>query len=162
MTAQILENVDIFSDLTPQQLEQIFILCKENVHFQGETIFSEGSPSTEFYVILEGEVAIQVNPNLISSHGHHPLGTIAMLYPGQSFGEVALVDQGLRSASAVCNSMICKTLTISREDLMGLMERDAQMGFTIMTNLATDLCTKIRLSNLNLREGMLYIPRGGY
>jgi CRP/FNR family transcriptional regulator, cyclic AMP receptor protein len=162
MSAQVLEKVDIFSDLSPQQLEQIYALCKENVHFQGETIFSEGSPSTEFYVILEGEVAIRVNPDLISSEGHHQPGTIATLYPGQSFGEVALVDQGVRSASAICNSMICKTLVISRGDLMGLLESNAQMGFKIMMNLATDLCTKIRLSNLNLREGLLYIPHGVY
>lgn len=159
MSAQILEKVEIFADLTQEQLKNIYALCKEVVYFQNELIFAENSPSTEFYVILEGEVAIQVSPNIIrDDKQEHKPGTIAVLFPGQSFGEVALVDQGLRSASAVCNTMYCKTLVIRREDLMSLLKNDPRMGFTVMSNLATDLCTKIRLSNLNLREGLLYLP----
>ncbi len=159
MSANILEKVEIFTELDQEQLKQIYALCKEVVYFQGELIFAENSPSTEFYIILEGEVAIQVNPSIIrDSKTDHKPGTIAVLFPGQSFGEVALVDQGLRSASAVCNSMYAKTLVIKREDFIALLKSDPQMGFVVMTNLATDLCTKIRLSNLNLREGLLYLP----
>jgi CRP-like cAMP-binding protein len=162
MGAQVLEKVDIFCDLNQEQIAQIFAICKEVVYFQGELIFAEGSPSTEFYVILEGEVAIQVDPDLIShSKTHHQPGTIATLHPGQSFGEVALVDQGLRSASAVCNTMVCKTLVLMRDDLMNLLKNDSEMGFIIMSNLARELCFKIRLSNLNLREAMLYLPHAG-
>ena len=157
MSAQILEKVEIFADLTSQQLKQIYTICKEMVFFQGELIFAENTPSTEFYVILEGEVAIQVDPSLITDKKTgSPQGTIAVLFPGQSFGEVALVDQGLRSASAVCNSMYCKTLMIQRNDLMDLLQNDPQMGFIVMSNLAADLCVKIRLSNLNLRQNLLY------
>jgi CRP/FNR family cyclic AMP-dependent transcriptional regulator len=157
---QILEKVDIFSDLNQEQLTLILDICREVVYFQGETIFPENSPSTEFYVILEGEIAIQVNPDLVSKvQEHHKPGTIAVLYPGQSFGEIALVDQGLRSASAVCNTMYCKALSIRREDLMNLLEIDPKMGFIVMSNLARDLCFKIRLSNLNWREALLYMPR---
>jgi CRP/FNR family transcriptional regulator, cyclic AMP receptor protein len=159
MSAQILEKVEIFADLKPEQLKKIFAVCREVVYFQGELIFAENTPSTEFYVIIEGEVAIQVNPNIIrDNRSEHKPGTIAVLFPGQSFGEIALVDQGLRSASAICNSMYCKTLVIKREELMSLLKSDSHMGFVVMTNLATDLCTKIRLSNLNLREGLLYLP----
>jgi CRP-like cAMP-binding protein len=125
-SAQVLEKVDIFTDLDPKQLAKNYGICKEAVYFQGEVIFTENSPSTEFYVILEGEIA--------------------------------LVDLGLRSASAVCNTMLCKTAVIRREDLMKLLKSDPEMGFTIMTNLATELCTKIRLSNWNLREALLYVP----
>ena len=161
-SAQVLEKVDIFLDLTPEQLEQIFAICKEVVFFQNELIFAESSPSNEFYVILEGEVAIQVDPSLISATNvQHKPGTIAVLYAGQSFGEVALVDEGVRSASAVCQSMYCKTLVISQKDLMELLRKDHEIGFKVMMNLATDLCTKIRLSNLNLREAMLYLPPQG-
>jgi len=159
MSANILEKVEIFTELDQEQLKQIYALCKEVVYFQGELIFAENSPSTEFYIIIEGEVAIQVNPGIIRD-GKEDLkpGTIAVLFPGQSFGEVALVDQGLRSASAICNSMYAKTLVIKREDFITLLKSDPQMGFVVMTNLATDLCTKIRLSNLSLREGLLYLP----
>ena len=157
----ILERADIFSDLTTEQLVKICDVAQEIVYFQGELIFAENSPSTEFYVILEGEIAIEIDPDLITDQEHdHPPGTVAILHPGQSFGEVALVDQGLRSASARCHSMTCKVIAVSREDLMDILREDAEMGFIIMTNLARELCFKIRLSNFNLREALLYSPRG--
>ncbi len=157
--AQILEKVDIFYELSQDQLAQVFQICREVVYFQNELIFAENSPSTEFYVILEGEVAIQVNPDLVSSgKEHHQASTIATLLPGQAFGEIALVDQGLRSASAVCNTMYCKALVIQREDLMNLLKSDPDMGFIVMSNLARELCLKMRISNLNLREALLYLP----
>jgi CRP-like cAMP-binding protein len=163
MNPQILEMVDLFSDLKPEQLARIDKLCKEAVYLQGETIFREGSPSEEFYIIIDGEVAIKVDPNLISAGSqHHEHGTIAVLYAGQSFGEVALVDQGLRSASAVCQSASCRTLVINCQDFMRLLKRDTVMGFVVMNNLAADLCTRIRLSNFNLREGLLYMPHKIY
>jgi CRP/FNR family transcriptional regulator, cyclic AMP receptor protein len=156
MSAQILEKVEIFSDLTQDQLEKIYALCKEATYFQDEVIFAENSPSNEFYILLEGEVAIQLNPDMISSgKNHHAPGTVSTMFAGQSFGDIALVDQGVRSASAICRTMQCKTLIIQRNDLMDLLKQDPQMGFVVMTNLATDLCTKIRLSNLNLRGGLI-------
>lgn len=156
----ILEKVDIFSDLSKDQLRRVNRLCREIVYFQNELIFAENSPSTEFYVILEGEVAIQINPDLVRAEArHNQLYTIAVLYPGQAFGEIALVDQGLRSATAVCNTMTCKTLVISREDFMDLLKKDPAMGFKVMTNLASELCLKIRISNFNMRQAMLYIPK---
>ena len=160
--SSILERADIFSDLSSEQLDQICAACQEVVFFKGELIFAENSPSTEFYVILEGEVAIEIDPDLISGDHEqdHPPGIVAVLHAGQSFGEVALVDQGLRSASARCNSMTCKLIVISREDLMDILKNDPGMGYIIMRNLARELCFKIRLSNFNLREAMLYSPRG--
>ena len=157
---QVLEQVDIFYDLDLNQLEKILEVSKEAIYFQDEQIFVENTPSTEFYVILEGEVAIQVDPGLVSGNQEqHPPRTIAVLYPGQSFGEVALVDEGLRSASAFCHSMVCKTLVIRRQDLVDLFKEDHEMGFIVMENLARELCLKVRQSNLNLRQALLYMPR---
>lgn len=154
---ELLETVDIFSALTTSQVEQIQEISQEQVYYQGERIFDENSPSTEFYVILEGEVAIQVDPSIVTSSKADFLpGTIAVLRQGQTFGEVALVDEGLRSASAVCSSVSCKLLVIDRADLMTLLENDPLMGFRIMSNLAADLCFKIRQSNLQLRQALLY------
>ncbi len=160
MSAQILEKVEIFADLTREHLEKIYAICKEATFLQGEVIFAENSPSNEFYIIIEGEVAIQLNPDMITSgKEHREPRTLSTLYPGQSFGEVALVDQGIRSASAICHSMVCKTFVIQRDEIMALLKNDPRMGFVVMTNLAADLCTKIRLSNLNLREGLFYLNR---
>ncbi len=156
----ILEQVDIFADLNPSQLALVEDICDEKVYSRGEVIFEENSASSEFYIILDGEVEIQVDPDTIGdgSDIHQPT-TIAVLRRGQSFGEVALVDPGVRSASAQCRSERCRLLAISRQDFIGLLENNCGMGYMIMRNLAADLALKIRQTNLMVRESLMYAKK---
>src|SRR6185503_6216154 len=84
----ILEQVDIFEELDSQQLALVESICHEKSYSQGEVIFEENLLSREFYVILEGEVQIQIDPDTIGdgSDNYQPC-TIAVLRRGQSFGE---------------------------------------------------------------------------
>ncbi len=152
----VLEQVDIFQDLTPDQLARIEEICREQNFTQGDVIFEENTPSREFYIIIDGEVEIQVDPDTISpgEEDHSPT-TIAVLRRGQSFGEVAIVDPGVRSASARCGSETCKLLVIDRDDFLNLLTGDYQMGYIVMRNFAADLALKIRQTNLLVRESLL-------
>ena len=154
---EILEKVEIFSDLTAAQIANIQSAGREKIYYQGDIIFAENSPSDGFYIILNGQVAIQLDPDLIRGKGDvFDAVTIATLTPGQSFGEISLVDQGVRSATARCTSEMCRVLMFFREEFMELLKEDLEMGFTVMLNLAADLCFKIRNTNLMVREAMLY------
>ncbi len=153
---KLLELVDIFSDLSPEQLGEINKICVQETYFQGETIFEENSPSTGFFVILDGEIEILINLDPVPGANETRLPvTIATLRKGQSFGEITLVDQGVRSASARCATMTCKVVKIDRDDFMNLLRNDLDMGFKVMSNLAADLCFRIRQSNINLRQALL-------
>ena len=96
--ANSLKQADIFYELTPTQLEMIAALCQERRGNAGDMIFEENAASDELYIITQGEVDIQVDPALVGGDDVKSQGlvTIATLRRGQSFGEVALVDQGLR------------------------------------------------------------------
>ena len=155
--AQLLASVEIFHDLNLEQVKKIEALCKLKKFKKNQIIFEENSPSKEFYVIVEGTVDILLDPNLIldSSQEKQELKTIASLRRGQSFGEVALVDLGVRSASAKAKTRKTKVLQINRNDLMQLMKEDLDLGFIVMQNLAADLCFKIRNTNLRVREALL-------
>jgi CRP-like cAMP-binding protein len=155
-TTQLLASVDIFSDLTKEQLAKIESVCQEKTFGKDEIIFEENNPSQEFYIVVEGEVDIQLDPDLVSSKGdqHEPV-TILTLRRGQSFGEVALVDQGLRSATVKSVTDDCTLLMITRKDFMKILNEDVQMGFVVMQNLAADLCLKIRNTNMMVREALL-------
>ena len=85
--------------------------------------------------------------------------TIATLREGQTFGEVALVDQGLRSASARCSEAETLLLKIPRDKLIRLCESYPELGYRIMRNMAADLAFKIRGSDLAIREQLLWRPR---
>jgi CRP/FNR family cyclic AMP-dependent transcriptional regulator len=153
---QLLSIVEIFNELNPLQIEKIENVCTELNFNQGDVIFEENSLSKEFYIIVKGQVNITLNPDLIVGGGErHEPRIITTLGRGQSFGEVALVDEGVRSASAIAGSPHCKLLMISRSDFMRLMGLDLEMGFIIMRNLAADLCFKLRNTNLQLRESHL-------
>lgn len=152
----VLEQVDIFEELTPEQLNLIEDICREESYKKGEVIFEENSPSREFYVIMDGKVEIQVDPDTIGQGGdEYQPSTIAVLRRGQSFGEVAIIDPGVRSASARCGSESCRVLVIDREDFLKLLTSDYQMGFIVMRNFAADLALKIRQTNLLVRESLM-------
>ena len=152
----VLEQVDIFEELTAEQLALINDICRERSYSQGEVIFEENSLSREFCIIIEGEVEIQVDPDTIGSgEDEYQPSTIAVLRRGQSFGEVAIVDPGVRSASARCGSKSCKLLVIDRIDFLELLTSDYQMGYVVMRNFAADLALKIRQTNLLVRESLM-------
>ncbi|HRV95294.1 MAG TPA: cyclic nucleotide-binding domain-containing protein [Anaerolineae bacterium] len=152
----VLEQVDIFEDLSPSQLDMVEKICKEHNLNRGEVVFEENSPSREFYIITDGEVEIQIDPDTIGdgTDAHEPT-TIAILRRGQSFGEVAIIDPGVRSASARCRSETCRLLEINRDDFVSLLESDFQIGYIVMRNFAVDLSLKIRQTNLLVRESLM-------
>ncbi len=148
-----LKQSDIFYQFTPTQLELVANLCQELVFSKGETIFEENSDSKELYVIADGEVKIYIN-----SGGGKKGTPVTTLRRGQSFGEVALVDEGLRSASARVAEKGTRVLVIPRDRLLMLCETYPQLGYRLMYNLAADLAMKIRNTDLRVRDQLLYTP----
>ena len=155
-----LKQSDIFYQFTPTQIELVANLCQEVTFQAGETIFEENSSSQELYIIIQGEIEILINPALISAPDmrNQPSSVIAILRRGQSFGEIALVDEGLRSASARAAQNETHLLVISRDKLIMLCETYPQLGYRLMYNLAADIAMKIRNTDLRIREQLLYKP----
>jgi len=155
----LLKTADIFYELTDTQLQMVSTICQE-LHFAADAIvFEEGSAGQELYVIASGEVEIQIHP-ATSQPGKTGPSTIATLRHGQSFGEVALVDQGLRSALARCSKPDTALLMIPRDKLMLLCDSYPQLGYRLMRNLAADLAMKIRNTDLQVREYLTWTRRG--
>jgi CRP/FNR family cyclic AMP-dependent transcriptional regulator len=156
----ILKQADIFDGMSTDQLELIGGCCQEMSFSAGEVILPEGAASDELYVIVLGEVDILVNPALVSDRpGESEPVAIATLGRGQSFGEIALVDRGMRSASAKAKQDT-RLLVLPRLQLIQLCEAHPQLGYRLMYNLAADLAFKMRNSGLLIREELLYRPRG--
>jgi CRP/FNR family cyclic AMP-dependent transcriptional regulator len=151
-----LKQSDIFYQFTPTQLELVANLCQEVVFNAGDLIFQENSSSKELYVIAQGEVDILINRG--SGNTEKKETAVARLRRWQSFGEVALVDEGLRSASARASQKDTRLLIIQREKLIILCETYPQLGYRLMYNLAADLAMKIRNTDLRIREQLLYKP----
>jgi CRP-like cAMP-binding protein len=108
------------------------------------------------YIIATGEVEILIDPAMIGDESDKGAHTIATMRRGQSFGEVSLVDEGLRSASARCSHQDTHLVVIPREKLMLLCDMYPQLGYKLMRNLAADLAMKIRHTDLQVREQLTW------
>ena len=147
----VLKQADIFDELTNTQLELIGSICSERHYQTGDIIFEENTPGDELYVIANGEVEIQVDPTLVGKEATDENRILATMRRGQSFGEVSLVDQGLRSAGARCSAQDTHLVVIPRDKLMLLCDTYPQLGYRLMRNLAADLAMKIRPTDLQVR-----------
>jgi len=155
-----LKETDLFYNLTATQLEIVDSICEEKQFREDELIFPENSHEKELYLIFRGQVDIYINPGLVSRSpvANARSEVIAHLLRGQSFGEVALVDEGVRSAGAKAASRDTILLQISRERLLNLCNSYPELGYRVMYNLAQDLSQKIRNADLKIREILLYQP----
>jgi CRP/FNR family cyclic AMP-dependent transcriptional regulator len=111
-------------------------------------------------VIAQGEVDILLDPALVGgpSTDKQKETRIVTLRRGQSFGEIALVDEGLRSATARAAQKDTHLLLIPRDKIIMLCETYPQLGYRLMNNLAVDLAMKIRNTDLRICEQLLYKP----
>ncbi|CAA9211717.1 MAG: cAMP-binding proteins - catabolite gene activator and regulatory subunit of cAMP-dependent protein kinases [uncultured Chloroflexi bacterium] len=83
----------LFVSLSPQQLEELGRMARRQRFARDEVIFYQGDPGDSFYVILSGQVKVSVS----SPEGQEAI--LVMLDGGESFGELALLDEQPRSAT---------------------------------------------------------------
>jgi CRP-like cAMP-binding protein len=99
---EALRRAPLFADLENGELEQVALLFKER-HFQaGETVVKEGAEGAAFYLVESGTATVSVR------------GTErATLGAGDYFGEIALIDEGVRSATITATTdLACYGLTL--------------------------------------------------
>jgi CRP-like cAMP-binding protein len=157
--AAILKQADIFYDLSQTQLELVAAICAERHCRPGEQLFAEGSPSQDLYVIAKGQVEIELGPlpaGPAPAREREAPHTIARLRAGQAFGEIALVDQGVRSAGARALGHDTTVLVIPRDKLMRLCDSYTELGYRLMRNLAAELALKIRNTDAELRARLFF------
>jgi CRP/FNR family transcriptional regulator, cyclic AMP receptor protein len=96
-----IRDVPLFVDLDEAELGQVARLFKERTFSAGETVAKEGSGGAAFFLIESGTATVTVG-------GQERTG----LGPGDYFGEIALIDEGARSATITATEdLVCQGLT---------------------------------------------------
>ncbi len=91
---------------------------------RGKVIMVQGQAGAFMYVVLEGRVAITLRGTVVERVG-----------PGGVFGEMALVDQGARTANANAETD-CVLLAINRQIFLNLVKADPTFGVSLLTAIA--------------------------
>jgi CRP/FNR family transcriptional regulator, cyclic AMP receptor protein len=139
-TLEILALIDLFSGLPPTHLRRVFAIGIEEHFKSNQAIFNEGEPGDRFFVILEGAVRIS---RVVPGMGEEAL---AVLRPGNYFGEMSLIDDASRSASAMCHER-CRVFAISRRDLEDLLFVDRDLAYELLWNWVRTLSKRLRATN---------------
>ena len=137
----LLKRVQLFANLNDDELDALAAVCQERPYQAGEIIIEQNTTGKEMYIVAEGsgEVFIQGVDNSRS---------LVVLGKGQVIGEMALIDQGYRSASVRATRQGATLYMIESDDFYKVCEENNHIGFVVMRNLAIDIAFKLRHRNL--------------
>jgi CRP/FNR family cyclic AMP-dependent transcriptional regulator len=122
-----LRRVPLFADLDEQELQQVALLFKKRHFTQGETIVREGTDGAAFFLIETGEASVSVAGNARDN-----------LRAGDHFGEIALIDEGVRSATITAvTDLDCYGLTYW--EFRPLLLANGAIGLKLLQSLAQKL-----------------------
>ena len=141
-TDKILLNIPVFQNLNHHDLRAIKRILHQREYRTNEAIFNQGDVGLGMYIILRGEVEIICNP------GSHVL---AELQDGDFFGELALLDEAPRSATAVAKKP-CALLCFFKPELLDIINRNPKLGGKILFRLAWTIGERLKSTNEKIRE----------
>ena len=145
---RVLRGVPIFEDLSRRELQRLRAILHTRSYKRGEFVFEYGQPGAAMFVIRSGEVAIT-----LPDDDDDPTNdlVLATLTDGQFLGELALLDDSPRSASARCEKAT-EALAFFRSDLNKLLETDPAIGSKIYKALAVFIGKRLKAMNEQLSE----------
>ncbi|HEY0257535.1 MAG TPA: cyclic nucleotide-binding domain-containing protein, partial [Candidatus Methylacidiphilales bacterium] len=134
---KLLKNVILFKDLSLRDLIMVDSLLHERRYLADEVIFDEGEEGQGLFVVLEGRVKVARPGN--------PSGKLLEFGPGSFFGEVALLDQSVRTAQAraIENTHI---VALFRAEFFSLLETHSGIASKISFQLARALAARLRVA----------------
>ncbi len=126
-SVELLQRIPLFAELEPRELKRLSGSFKERTFEAGKPVATEGEGGAGFFVIESGEASVTV-------HGEER----GRLGPGDYFGDVALIDQGDRTATIQAESDLkCYGLTFW--DFRPIVESDARIAWPLLQAMAKRL-----------------------
>ncbi len=131
-----LKRSPLFGEVPTDDLRVVVEQLREEACFVGERIFDIHDPVDEMYIVMSGKVGISLNENPELAQ------FVSVLGPGECFGEMGLLDDLPRSATAhVVEDVIL--LCLERDKLRGLLVSYPELAFGLLRSLS------LRLRNAN-------------
>jgi len=127
-----LQRVPLFSVLSAEQLDVVGRVVVREASSRNRVVFAAGGPSDSLYVILAGRVKVQMS----DAEGKEVI--LAVLGPGEFFGEMSLIDEQPRSATVVALEP-CEFLIVRKDDFRRCLLENSEMAELIMRGLVKRL-----------------------
>ncbi len=140
---EVLKGMPLFRYLSYTELVRVMNIAEARWFEAGEVLLTEGKPGEEMFVILSGRVKLQKNGADITELGK-----------GAHFGEMALVDRGPRSASAVA-AETSRLLLIRRGDFYEIIKKEPGLSVKLLWSFTQVLAERLRKTTADLSGARL-------
>lgn len=124
---EALHSVPLFSDLRPRDLEQVAQLADEVDLPAGHVLMRQGDNASQMFIILSGEARVERNGS-----------ELAVLGPGSVLGEMAIVAEGPRVATATLTKP-SHLFVLAHHDFHALMENHPSVRDCVLNEVARRL-----------------------
>ena len=139
----------LFRELDTEERNALFARIHLRAYAPGEIIFLMGAAGESMMAVLSGNIRISVP----SRDGKEIV--LAILHPGEVFGEIALLDGRERTADAAA-AVACHLAILERRDVFAFLDRYPK----IWPKLAEVLCGRLRNTDQHIAElALLQVPR---
>jgi CRP/FNR family cyclic AMP-dependent transcriptional regulator len=138
----LLRNVPLFASFSDEQCAVLAQLVQRRSYPRGATVIEAGEPTHSLHIIISGRAQVVMS----DKKGNQVI--LAILKPGEYFGEMGLLDDRPRSASVVARES-CEVLTLGRQDFARCLKEHSELVVTVTRGLVK------RLRNADTRIGSL-------
>jgi CRP/FNR family cyclic AMP-dependent transcriptional regulator len=145
-----LSSNQIFKGLDNEEVKEIALTCSEKNYPNGAVIFTETSSDCGMYILVSGQVDIQMNIGIDTE-----LATVKVIHEGEVFGELSLVDRAPRSAAAKAAGD-SKTYHLNADKFDELVAKNSRIGFVVMKNIAKIVSSRLRETNIKYTESLIW------
>jgi CRP-like cAMP-binding protein len=138
----VLSRIPIFAALSRRQLQAVERILHRRTYAQGEVVFRQGDPGVGMYIVARGRVLVSQDPGAVE---------LAELGEGDFFGEIALLNETPRSATATAlqNTTL---FGFFQPDLISILERQPRIGVTVLRGLAEIAGERLVRTEVQLRD----------
>lgn len=130
---RLFEGHVLFGQLSVDDIEALLSHARFHHHDAGDLIFAKGSPGRSMMAVIEGSIRISST----AAGGREVI--LAILHPGEIFGEIALIDGGERTADATAMTD-CDILIVDHRDFIPFLEHRGDL----CVKLLRILCRRLR------------------
>lgn len=120
----VLANVPLFEGLSRRHLKHLTGISEVQNYMEGAVIVREGEAGDSFYVVLAGQAKVTVGRR-----------TMHRVFPGDHFGEIALLDGEPRSATVTSETPMT-LLMLSRQSFQTALKDDPSISMQLASSLA--------------------------
>ena len=140
-----LENVAFLRQFTPAHQKKIAGLARLKEHQPDDVLFAEGEHCPDVYVVLDGDVGLDIRVPGCGVIDVHHVG------PGGLLGWSPVLGGGAMTATAVCVTR-CRVAALSAAEIAALAGRDPLFGLEFFRAMAAALAERLRATRLQIPE----------